>query len=204
MNIVYTLTDEAPALATASLLPIVRAFAAAADVEIEIRDISLAGRILAQFPDDLNGDQRVADALAELGDLAHEPEANIIKLPNISASVPQLKAAIEELQGKGYPIPDYPDEPADDEQRDVRERYDKVKGSAVNPVLRQGNSDRRAPPSVKEHARQHPHSMGEWSSESKSHVTTMDADDFRSTERSVTVDKEGTVRIELVGPDGHA
>ena len=204
MKIVYTLTDEAPALATASLLPIVRAFASAADIEIEIRDISLAGRILAQFPDDLNGDQRVADALAELGGLAEEPEANIIKLPNISASVPQLKAAIEELQGKGYPIPDYPDEPADDEQRDVRKRYDKVKGSAVNPVLRQGNSDRRAPASVKEHARQHPHSMGEWSSDSKSHVSTMDADDFRATERSVTVDGQGSVRIEHVDPDGKA
>ncbi|HEV3389815.1 MAG TPA: NADP-dependent isocitrate dehydrogenase [Solirubrobacteraceae bacterium] len=204
MKIVYTLTDEAPALATASLLPIVRAFASAADIEIEIRDISLAGRILAQFPDDLNGDQRVADALAELGGLAEEPEANIIKLPNISASVPQLKAAIEELQGKGYPIPDYPDEPADDEQSDVRKRYDKVTGSAVNPVLRQGNSDRRAPASVKEHARQHPHSMGEWSSDSKSHVSTMDADDFRSTERSVTVDGQGSVRIEHVDPDGKA
>jgi isocitrate dehydrogenase len=204
MKIVYTLTDEAPALATASLLPIVRAFASAADIEIEIRDISLAGRILAQFPDDLNGDQRVADALAELGGLAEEPEANIIKLPNISASVPQLKAAIEELQGKGYPIPDYPDEPADDEQRDVRKRYDKVTGSAVNPVLRQGNSDRRAPASVKEHARQHPHSMGEWSSDSKSHVSTMDADDFRATERSVTVDGQGSVRIEHVDPDGKA
>ncbi|HUA06607.1 MAG TPA: NADP-dependent isocitrate dehydrogenase [Solirubrobacteraceae bacterium] len=202
MKIVYTLTDEAPALATASLLPIVRAFAAAADIEIEIRDISLAGRILAQFPDGLNGDQRVADALAELGELAHEPEANIIKLPNISASVPQLKAAIEELQGKGYPIPDYPDEPADDEQREARKRYDKVKGSAVNPILRQGNSDRRAPASVKEHARQHPHSMGAWSSESKSHVATMDADDFRSTERSTTVKQDGTVRIEHVDPDG--
>ncbi len=202
MKIVYTLTDEAPALATASLLPIVRAFAAAADIEIEVRDISLAGRILAQFPDRLNGDQRVADALAELGELAHEPEANIIKLPNISASVPQLKAAIEELQGKGYPIPDYPDEPTNDDEREVRKRYGEVTGSAVNPVLRQGNSDRRAPASVKEHARQHPHSMGEWSSESKSHVAAMDADDFRSTERSVTVDKEGAVRIEHVDADG--
>ncbi|MBV8217159.1 MAG: NADP-dependent isocitrate dehydrogenase, partial [Solirubrobacterales bacterium] len=203
MKIVYTLTDEAPALATASLLPIVRAFAAAAGIEIEVRDISLAGRILAQFPDSLNGDQRVADALAELGDLAHEPEANIIKLPNISASVPQLKAAIEELQSKGYAIPDYPDEPADDEQRDIRKRYDKVKGSAVNPVLRQGNSDRRAPASVKEHARQHPHSMGEWSSESKSHVATMSENDFRATERSTTVKKDGTIRIEHVDPDGN-
>jgi len=202
MKILYTLTDEAPALATRSLLPIVRAFAAAADVEIEVRDISLAGRILAQFPDALDEDQRVADALTELGELAEKPEANIIKLPNISASVPQLKAAIAELQGKGYAIPDYPEEPADDEQREVRKRYDEVKGSAVNPVLRQGNSDRRAPASVKEHARRHPHSMGEWSSDSHSHVATMSRDDFRSTERSVTVDQGGTVRIEHVDRDG--
>ena len=201
MKIVYTLTDEAPALATASLLPIVRAFASAADIEIEVRDISLAGRILAQFPDSLDDEQRVADALTELGELAETPEANIIKLPNISASVPQLKAAIEELQGKGYAIPDYPEEPDDDEQREIRGRYDKVKGSAVNPVLRQGNSDRRAPASVKEHARQHPHSMGEWSSDSRSHVSTMSDDDFRSTERSVTVDEDGAVRIEHVDPD---
>jgi len=203
MKIVYTLTDEAPALATASLLPIIRAFTAAADVEVEVRDISLAGRILAQFPELLDEGQRVADALGELGALAEEPEANIIKLPNISASVPQLKAAIEELQGKGYAIPDYPEEPADDEQRDVRKRYDKVKGSAVNPVLRQGNSDRRAPASVKEHARRHPHSMGAWSPDSRSHVSTMSDDDFRSTERSVTVDKDLTARIEHVDPDGH-
>ena len=195
MKIVYTLTDEAPALATQSLLPIVRAFAAAAEVEVEVRDISLAARILAQFPDTLDEAQRVPDALAELGALAETPEANIIKLPNISASVPQLKAAIEELQGKGYAIPDYPEEPADDEQRDIRARYDKVKGSAVNPVLRQGNSDRRAPASVKEHARQHPHSMGEWSSDSKSHVSTMSEDDFRATERSHTVERAGD------GPD---
>jgi isocitrate dehydrogenase len=201
MKIVYTLTDEAPALATASLLPIVRAFASAADIEIEVRDISLAGRILAQFPDSLDDEQRVADALTELGELAETPEANIIKLPNISASVPQLKAAIEELQGKGYAIPDYPEEPDDDEQREIRGRYDKVKGSAVNPVLRQGNSDRRAPASVKEHARQHPHPMGEWSSDSRSHVSTMREDDFRSTERSVTVDENGAVRIEHVDPD---
>ncbi len=202
MKIVYTLTDEAPALATASLLPIVRAFAAAANVEVEVRDISLAGRILAQFPDRLDDEQRVADALAELGQLANEPKANIIKLPNISASVPQLKAAIEELQGQGYPIPDYPDEPSGDEQRDVRARYDKVKGSAVNPVLRQGNSDRRASPSVKEYARKHPHSMGAWSSDSRSHVSTMSDGDFRSTERSVTVEEPGAVRIELVADDG--
>jgi len=203
MKIVYTLTDEAPALATASLLPIVRAFAAAAGIDVEVRDISLAGRILAQFPDALEDQQRVADALSELGALAEKPEANIIKLPNISASVPQLKAAIEELQGKGYAIPDYPEEPRDDEQREVRARYDKVKGSAVNPVLRQGNSDRRAPPSVKEYARQHPHSMGSWPADSLSHVSTMSDDDFRSTERSVTVERPGSVRIEHVDPDGN-
>jgi len=202
MRIVYTYTDEAPALATQSLLPIVRAFAATADVEIELRDISLAGRILAQFPDYLEDGQCVADTLAELGALAKTPEANIIKLPNISASVPQLKAAIDELQGKGFAIPDYPDEPADDERREVRARYDKVKGSAVNPVLRQGNSDRRAPPSVKAYARRRPHSMGEWSSHSRSHVSTMSAGDFRSTERSVTVKHEGAVRIEHLAADG--
>src|SRR5436189_1765933 len=188
MRIIYTLTDEAPALATHSLLPIVEAFAGAAGVEVEPSDISLAGRILAQFPDRLDDEQRVPDALSDLGELAKTPEANIIKLPNISASVPQLKAAIAELQEQGYPLPDYPDEPGDDEQREIRSRYDKVKGSAVNPVLRQGNSDRRAPASVKEHARQHPGSMGEWSSDSKSHVSTMSAEDFRSTERSHTVE----------------
>ena len=187
MKIVYTLTDEAPALATASLLPIIRAFTQPADIEIEVRDISLAGRILAQFPDRLDEEQRVTDALAELGELAQEPEGNIIKLPNISASVPQLKAAVEELQDKGYAIPDYPEEHKDDEQRDTRARYDKVKGSAVNPVLRQGNSDRHAPASVKAYARQHPHSMGEWSSDSKSHVSSMSQDDFRATERSHTL-----------------
>jgi isocitrate dehydrogenase len=203
MKIVYTLTDEAPALATQSLLPILRAFAGAAEIEIEERDISLAGRILAQFPDRLDDEQRVADALTELGELALEDEANIIKLPNISASVPQLKAAVEELQNKGYDIPDYPDDPGDDEAREIRSRYDKVKGSAVNPVLRQGNSDRRAPASVKEYARQHPHSMGEWSSDSRSHVSTMSEDDFRSTERSHTVEREGAVRIEHVDPDGN-
>jgi isocitrate dehydrogenase len=203
MKIVYTLTDEAPALATHSLLPVLRAFAAAADIEIEVRDISLAGRILAQFPERLDEDQRVADALDELRELAQQAEANIIKLPNISASVPQLKAAIEELQQKGYAVPDYPEEPKDDERRDTRTRFDKVKGSAVNPVLRQGNSDRRAPASVKEYARQHPHSMGEWSHSSRSHVSTMSADDFRSTERSHTVEQAGTVRIEHVDADGN-
>jgi len=202
MKITYTQTDEAPALATVSLLPIFRAFAAAADVEIELRDISLAGRILAQFPDRLSAEQQVADALAELGDMAETAEANIIKLPNISASVPQLKAAIAELQEQGFAIPDYPENPADDEQREVRARYDKVKGSAVNPVLRQGNSDRRAPASVKEYARNHPHSMGAWSPDSRSHVATMSEGDFRSTEQSVTVERPGSVRVEHVGSDG--
>jgi isocitrate dehydrogenase len=202
MKIVYTHTDEAPALATQSLLPILRAYAAAADIEIELRDISLAGRILAQFPQRLSDGQSVPDALAELGELVKTPEANVIKLPNISASVPQLKAAIAELQEQGFELPDYPDEPADDDQREVRRRYDAVKGSAVNPVLRQGNSDRRAAESVKEYARKHPHSMGEWSSDSHSHVSTMSEGDFRSTERSTTVENEGTVRIEHVAPDG--
>jgi isocitrate dehydrogenase len=206
MKIIYTLTDEAPALATASLLPILRAFAAAADIEIELRDISLAGRLLAQFPEHLSSDEQVADALSELGELAKTPEANIIKLPNISASAPQLKAAIRELQGKGYDIPDYPDgvgdEPADEEQREVRARYDKVKGSAVNPVLREGNSDRRAPASVKAYARRHPHSMGAWSPSSRSHVSTMTEGDFRSTEQSTTVEDEGAVKIEHVAQDG--
>ena len=181
MKIIYTHTDEAPALATYSLLPIIRAFAAPAGVEVDQRDISLAGRILAQFPDRLTDEQRVPDALAELGNLATTPEANIIKLPNISASVPQLKAAVAELRSQGYDLPDYPENPRTDAERDVRARYDKVKGSAVNPVLREGNSDRRAAASVKAYARKHPHSMGPWSSDSRSHVTTMDAGDFDST-----------------------
>jgi isocitrate dehydrogenase len=202
LKIVYTHTDEAPALATRSLLPIVQAFAGVAGVEMELRDISLSGRILAQFGDRLDEEQRVADALAELGELATTPEANIIKLPNISASVPQLKAAVTELQKAGYDIPNYPDEPTDDEQREIRARYDRVKGSAVNPVLREGNSDRRAPASVKAYARSHPHSMGAWSSDSRSHVATMSEGDFRSTERSVTVADQGEVRIELAGEDG--
>jgi isocitrate dehydrogenase len=196
MRIIYTLTDEAPALATHSLLPIIETFAGAAGVEVEPSDISLAGRILAQFPDRLDDEQRVPDALSELGELAKTADANIIKLPNISASVPQLKAAIAELQEQGFDVPDYPDDPSDDEQREIRARYDKVKGSAVNPVLRQGNSDRRAPASVKEYAQKHPHSMGDWSSESKSHVSTMSDGDFRSTETSTTVENEGTVTIE--------
>jgi isocitrate dehydrogenase len=202
VKIIYTLTDEAPALATQSLLPILEVFAGAAGVEVEPRDISLAGRILAQFPECLDSEARVADALSELGALAKTPEANIIKLPNISASVPQLKAAIAELQGQGFQVPDYPDEPGDEEQRAVRARYDKVKGSAVNPVLREGNSDRRAPASVKAYARGHPHSMGAWSPESRSHVSTMTDGDFRSTEQSVTVERAGTVRIEHGAADG--
>ncbi len=202
MKIVYTHTDEAPALATWSLLPIVRAFAAAAGIEIGLRDISLAGRILAQFPESLSDEQRIPDALSELGALATTPEANIVKLPNISASTPQLRAAIEELQGQGYAIPDYPADPTDEEQREVRARYDRVKGSAVNPVLREGNSDRRAPASVKAYARHHPHPMGAWSRESRSHVATMDAGDFRCTERSVTLSAPGAVRIEHVAADG--
>ena len=204
MKIIYTLTDEAPALATHSLLPILRAFAAAAGVEVEVRDISLAGRILAQFPDSLSSGQRVDDALTELGELAKTPEANIVKLPNISASVPQLKAAIAELQKTGYAIPDYPDEPADAAQRQTRAHYDKVKGSAVNPVLREGNSDRRSPSSVKSYARSHPHSMGAWSPHSRSHVSTMSDGDFRSTEQSVTVEHEGSVKVEHVARDGEA
>jgi isocitrate dehydrogenase len=202
MKIIYTFTDEAPALATKSLLPIVEAFGATAGVEFELRDISLAGRILAQFPDRLEPGQQVADALAELGELAKTPDANIIKLPNISASVPQLKAAITELQGQGYAIPDYPEDPSTDEDRDVRARYDAVKGSAVNPVLREGNSDRRAPVPVKEFARKHPHSMGAWSGDSKTHVSTMDDGDFRSTEQSVTVAEPTDVKIEHVAADG--
>jgi isocitrate dehydrogenase len=202
MKIVYTHTDEAPALATQSLLPIVRAFAGVAGVELELRDISLAGRILAQFGDRLSEEQRIADALAELGELAKTPEANIIKLPNISASVPQLKAAISELQSDGYAVPDYPDDPRTDEERSIRARYDRVKGSAVNPVLREGNSDRRAPASVKSYARNHPHSMGAWSPDSRSRVVTMDDGDFRSTERSVTVAADTTIRIEHVDAGG--
>jgi isocitrate dehydrogenase len=202
MKIIYTYTDEAPALATGSLLPIVSAFANAADVEVEIRDISLAGRILAQFPDRLTAEQFTPDALAELGQLAKTPEANIIKLPNISASVPQLKAAIKELQEHGFDVPEYPDNPSTDEERAHRAAYDRVKGSAVNPVLREGNSDRRAPVSVKAYARKHPHSMGQWSGDSASHVSTMSEGDFRSTEASVTIPAATTIRIEHVAQDG--
>ena len=202
-KIIYTLTDEAPFLATASLLPIIEAFTGSAGVKLETRDISLAGRILSQFPDVLKPGQKVADDLAELGKLALAPEANIIKLPNISASLPQMKAAIRELQGKGYALPDYPDEPRGDvEKINIKARYDKVKGSAVNPVLRQGNSDRRAPPSVKDYARKHPHKMGKWSGDSKTHVAHMESGDFYGTEKSATLDKAGSLKIVLDGADG--
>ncbi len=201
-KIIYTRTDEAPLLATYSLKPIVEAFASTSGVEVETRDISLAARILAAFSDVLPAEQKVDDALAELGELAETPDANIIKLPNISASIPQLKAAIAELQKAGYDLPDYPAEPQTDEERDAQARYDSVKGSAVNPVLRQGNSDRRAPKAVKSFARKHPHSMGKWSPESKTNVATMEADDFRHNEKSVIIDGDDTLRIQLVKPNG--
>ncbi|WP_344099128.1 NADP-dependent isocitrate dehydrogenase [Myceligenerans crystallogenes] len=201
-KIIYTHTDEAPLLATYSFLPIVSAYAATAGVEVETRDISLAGRIIALFPDRLTPEQAQPDALAELGELATQPDANIIKLPNVSASVPQLKAAIAELQGKGYVLPDYPEDPRSDEERDIRARYDKVKGSAVNPVLREGNSDRRAPASVKNYAKAHPHRMGAWSPESRTAVATMGHDDFRSNEKSVVIPADDTLRIEHVAADG--
>jgi len=202
-TIIYTKTDEAPALATHSFLPIVKAFTSSSGIQVETRDISLAGRILAGMNDLLPEDQRVRDCLAELGDLAKKPEANIIKLPNISASVPQLKAAIAELQAKGFALPDYPDEPQTDSDRDVLARYNKVKGSAVNPVLREGNSDRRAPKAVKEYARANPHSMGAWSSDTQSHVATMNGGDFRSNEQSVTLTGDTTLRIEHVDAQGN-
>lgn len=194
-KIVYTKTDEAPALATRSFLPIVQSFTKSSGITLEIKDISLAARILAVFPDFLTDDQKVNDALAELGQLAKTPEANIIKLPNISASIPQLTDAIEELQSKGFNLPDYPEDPKTDEDKDIKARYDKIKGSAVNPVLREGNSDRRAPKAVKNYAKKNPHSMGEWSSDSKSHVATMSQGDFAHNETSVTVDEATTVKI---------
>ena len=201
-TIIYTETDEAPALATYSLLPIVEAFARACDVDVEIRDISLSGRIIANFADYLSADQQQSDALAELGNLTQDPLANIIKLPNISASVPQMKAAIAELQGKGYALPDYPEEPSSDEERDIKARYDRIKGSAVNPVLREGNSDRRAPASVKNYAKKNPHSMGVWSSASKSHVASMAEGDFFGSEQSTTVPAATSVTIQHTGSDG--
>ncbi|MGG7575133.1 NADP-dependent isocitrate dehydrogenase [Streptomyces sirii] len=201
-TIIYTHTDEAPALATYSFLPVIQAYASTAGVNVETRDISLAGRIIASFPERLEAGQRIEDALAELGELAKTPEANIIKLPNISASIPQLKAAIAELQEQGYALPAYPDDPKTDEERDIRARYDKVKGSAVNPVLREGNSDRRAPASVKNYAKAHPHRMGEWTAGSKTNVAHMTNDDFRSTEKSAVIAEAGSLRIELSGDDG--
>ena len=201
-KIIYTKTDEAPMLATYSFLPIINAFSKAAGVTVELRDISLAGRVLAVFPEYLTPEQKQPDALAELGELAKTPEANIIKLPNISASTPQLVATIKELQSQGYKLPDYPENPKDDKEREIKARYDKVKGSAVNPVLREGNSDRRAPLSVKAHTRKHPHKMGPWSSDSKTHVSHMTGGDFRSNEKSTTIPAATTAKIEFVGADG--
>ncbi|PCE63642.1 NADP-dependent isocitrate dehydrogenase [Sediminicola luteus] len=201
-KIIYTQTDEAPALATQSFLPIVKAFTKSSGIEIQTKDISLSGRIIANFPEFLNEDQRISDDLAELGDLAKKPEANIIKLPNISASIPQLKEAIEELQKQGYALPDYPDQPSNDAEKDIKGRYDIIKGSAVNPVLREGNSDRRAPKAIKNYAKKNPHSMGAWSSESKSHVATMGSGDFKSNEVSLTLAKATEVKIQLEKTDG--
>ncbi|TVR00239.1 MAG: NADP-dependent isocitrate dehydrogenase [Spirochaetaceae bacterium] len=203
-TIIYTLTDEAPALATHSLLPVIQTFVDAVGVSVETRDISLAARILALFPERLTPDQRVSDDLAELGTLVLQPDANVIKLPNISASLPQLRAAIAELQEQGYPVPDYPEAPQTDEERSIRERYDRVKGSAVNPVLREGNSDRRAARAVKEYARAYPHSMGEWKPDSRSHVASMSSGDYFESERSTTVAKTGTANIRFVPADGGA
>ncbi|MEP3387351.1 MAG: NADP-dependent isocitrate dehydrogenase, partial [Reichenbachiella sp.] len=201
-KIIYTKTDEAPALATYSFLPIVQAFTKAAGVEVETRDISLAGRIIANLSEYLTDDQKIGDALAELGELAKTPEANIIKLPNISASIPQLQAAIKELQAQGYKLPDYPANPSNDEEKKIKAAYAKVLGSAVNPVLREGNSDRRAPKAVKNFAKKNPHSMGAWSADSKSHVASMEAGDFYGSEKSVTVADATDVKIEFVGADG--
>ncbi|MFY8275045.1 NADP-dependent isocitrate dehydrogenase [Pseudoalteromonas sp. SSDWG2] len=202
-KIIYTKTDEAPALATYSLLPVIQAYSGVAGIDVETRDISLAGRIIAVFPEFLKEEQRIGDALAELGELAKTPEANIIKLPNISASIPQLKAAIKELQAQGYDLPNYPDEPKNEQEQDIKARYDKIKGSAVNPVLREGNSDRRAPASVKAYARKNPHSMGAWSKDSKSRVASMQDGDFFGSEQSVTVEKATSVRIEHVDAAGN-
>ncbi|MSZ78351.1 MAG: NADP-dependent isocitrate dehydrogenase, partial [Actinobacteria bacterium] len=201
-TIIYTHTDEAPLLATYSFLPIIQAYAAQAGVEVETRDISLSGRIISQFPERLSAEQQVPDHLAELGELATKPEANIIKLPNVSASIPQLKAAIKELQSQGYDLPDYPENPQSDQDKAIVAKYDKVKGSAVNPVLREGNSDRRAPLSVKNYAKAHPHRMGAWSSDSKTNVATMGKGDFFSNERSVVIPSDDTLTIKLVAADG--
>ncbi|MBW7936579.1 MAG: NADP-dependent isocitrate dehydrogenase, partial [Flavobacteriales bacterium] len=200
--IIYTKTDESPAMATHSFLPIIRAFTNTANISVESRDISLSGRILAAFPEYLEENQRKTDDLAELGELAKTPEANIIKLPNISASLPQLNAAIEELQNQGYNIPSYPMNPSNDKEKEVKERYGKVIGSAVNPVLREGNSDRRAPRAVKNYAKKHPHKMGEWTANSKSHVATMESGDFFHNEKSMTMPEADTLRIVFESNDG--
>jgi isocitrate dehydrogenase len=202
-TIIYTITDEAPALATFSFLPIVQAFSAPANIQLETRDISLAARILSKFPEFLNQNQNIADDLEELGELAKTPEANIIKLPNISASVPQLNAAIKELQEKGYAIPDYPEEPHNEKEKEIQSRYDKIKGSAVNPVLREGNSDRRAPRAVKNYAKKHPHSMGDWSKKSKSHVSTMSSGDFFNNEKSTTLSHDDQLQIVHIDNSGN-
>ena len=201
-KIIYTETDEAPRLATYSFLPIIKAFSEIVGVAVETRDISLSGRVIAAFPERLSENQRITDDLAELGDLTQFPEANIIKLPNISASNPQMHATIKELQDRGYDLPDYPEEPANDEEADIKARYDRVKGSAVNPVLREGNSDRRAAAAVKDYARKHPHTMGEWSSDSKSHVAHMEAGDFYGSEVSTTMDDDDTLKIVFTGANG--
>ncbi|WP_435133873.1 NADP-dependent isocitrate dehydrogenase [Formosa sp. A9] len=202
-KIIYTKTDEAPALATYSFLPIIKAFLTPSNINVETRDISLAGRIIATFPDFLTAEQQLPDALAELGELAKKPEANIIKLPNISASIPQLKAAISELQSQGYELPNYPDEPKSDAEKDIKSRYDKIKGSAVNPVLREGNSDRRAPKAVKNYAKKNPHSMGAWTADSKTHVATMSAGDFAHNEKSVTINEATSVSIQFTDNNGN-
>src|SRR6201989_734119 len=202
LEIMWTKVDEAPALATSSLLPIVEAFVGAAGVSVKLKDISLAGRIIANFPEKLNPAQRINDELTELGELATRPEANIMKLPNISASIPQLKLAIKELQGKGYHLPDYPDNPATDAEKEIKSRYAKVFGSVVNPVLREGNSDRRAAGAVTQYSRKNPHKMGAWSSASKSHVAYMSSGDYYGSEISTTVASATNARIELVGADG--
>ena len=201
-TIIYTVTDEAPALATRSLLPIIEAFTKSSGINVETRDISLAGRIIASFPDRLGSEQLIDDALAELGRLAKTDEANIIKLPNISASIPQLKAAIAELQAKGYGLPDYPEEPSNDEEREIQARYDKIKGSAVNPVLREGNSDRRVAAPVKAYAQANPHPMGDWTSEIQTHVAHMSEGDFCGSEQSHVMAASGTVQIVLETSDG--
>jgi len=201
-KIIYTQTDESPALATYSFLPIVQAFSKAAGIDVETRDISLTGRIIANFPDNLNDDQKIDDALTELGELAKTPEANIIKLPNISASIPQLHAAIKELQEQGFDIPDFPEDPKDEKEQAIKARYSKVLGSAVNPVLREGNSDRRVAAPVKEYAQKHPHRMGEWSADSQSHVVSMSDGDFYSSEKYVVIDTADDVKITFKADSG--